>query len=297
MGMVDRARRTSPCAPSAGIDALRAKLRRARRARPAAGRGSVLLSVRPTPPGCPRSRFFVYLGVNWWATWYPGAEPGGGGYVAQRIFSAKDERHWPARDALVQHRALRPAAVAVDPHRARLARPLPEPRRQGIGLRPTLMDPSVFPPSLRGLMLAAFAAAYMSTIGTQLNWGASYLVNDFYRRFLRRSSPEREYVVVSQIVTVALMLVSIYVTLLPRVDRAGVEAADRDRRRHRHACCCCAGSGGASTPGRKCRRWRRPPRCRLVSADRARVGRRQAARLRVPHARHRRRSRRSPGSR
>ena len=65
----------------------------------------------------------------------------------------------------------------------------------------------------RGIMLAAFAAAYMSTIGTQLNWGASYVVNDFYRRFLRRGAPEREYVVVSQLVTVALMLVSIYVTL------------------------------------------------------------------------------------
>ena len=77
----------------------------------------------------------------------------------------------------------------------------------------TLMDPSVFPPALRGIMLAAFAAAYMSTIGTQLNWGASYVVNDFYRRFLRRERREREYVVVSQVVTVALMLVSIYVTL------------------------------------------------------------------------------------
>jgi hypothetical protein len=75
------------------------------------------------------------------------------------------------------------------------------------------MDPNVFPPALRGIMLAAFAAAYMSTIGTQLNWGASYVVNDFYRRFLRRNAREREYVVVSQIVTVALMFVSIYVTL------------------------------------------------------------------------------------
>jgi len=71
----------------------------------------------------------------------------------------------------------------------------------------------VFPPALRGIMLAAFAAAYMSTIGTQLNWGASYVVNDFYRRFARRGAQEREYVVVSQLVTVALMLVSIYVTL------------------------------------------------------------------------------------
>jgi len=77
----------------------------------------------------------------------------------------------------------------------------------------TLMDPNVFPPALRGIMLAAFCAAYMSTIGTQLNWGASYVVNDFYRRFLRRARAEREYVVVSQAVTVGLMLLSIYVTL------------------------------------------------------------------------------------
>src|SRR5262249_13111850 len=77
----------------------------------------------------------------------------------------------------------------------------------------TLMDPAVFPPAFRGVMLAAFAAAYMSTIGTQLNWGASYVVNDFYRRFLRPIATETEYVVVSQAMTVALMLVSIYVTL------------------------------------------------------------------------------------
>ena len=77
----------------------------------------------------------------------------------------------------------------------------------------TLMDPAVFPPALRGVMLAAFAAAYMSTIGTQLNWGASYVVNDCYRRFMRRDKTEREYVVVSQLVTIGLMLVSIYVTL------------------------------------------------------------------------------------
>jgi Na+/proline symporter len=75
------------------------------------------------------------------------------------------------------------------------------------------MDPAVFPPALRGVMLAAFAAAYMSTIGTQLNWGASYVVNDFYRRFVRSRGTEREYVAVSQAVTVALMCVSIYVTL------------------------------------------------------------------------------------
>ncbi len=75
------------------------------------------------------------------------------------------------------------------------------------------MDPAVFPPYLRGFMLAAFGAAYMSTIGTQLNWGASYVINDFYRRFVRRTGSEREYVLASQAVTIFLMLCSIVVTL------------------------------------------------------------------------------------
>jgi len=77
----------------------------------------------------------------------------------------------------------------------------------------TLLDPTVFPTYLRGFMLAAFAAAYMSTIGTQLNWGASYVINDFYRRFVSRDSTERHYVIASQLVTVLLMIVSLVVTL------------------------------------------------------------------------------------
>jgi Na+/proline symporter len=74
------------------------------------------------------------------------------------------------------------------------------------------MDPQVFPPSLRGIMLAAFAAAYMSTIGTQLNWGASYLVNDFYRRFLVRGLSEKHYVRISQAATILIMVASCIVT-------------------------------------------------------------------------------------
>jgi Na+/proline symporter len=76
----------------------------------------------------------------------------------------------------------------------------------------TLMDPNVFPSYLRGFMLAAFAAAYMSTVGTQLNWGASYVINDFYRRFVKRDAGERHYVIASQLVTVVLMIVSLIVT-------------------------------------------------------------------------------------
>src|SRR5919199_677725 len=179
-----------------------------------AGGGSRLTFFPSTDSAwMPAITLFVYLGVNWWASWYPGAEPGGGGYVAQRIFSARDERHglyatlwfniahyavrpWPWILTALASLVLYPALVDKESRYVR-----------------TLMDPAVFPPALRGVMLAAFAAAYMSTIGTQLNWGASYVVNDFYRRFVRRGAAEREYVAVSQAVTVGLMLVSIYVTL------------------------------------------------------------------------------------
>jgi Na+/proline symporter len=164
-------------------------------------------------PWMPAITLFVYLGVNWWASWYPGAEPGGGGYVAQRIFSARTER-----DGLfatlwfnIAHYAVRPWPWILTALASLVLYPTLVDKESGY-VR-TLMDPNVFPPALRGVMLAAFAAAYMSTIGTQLNWGASYVVNDCYRRFLRRDRPEREYVLVSQAVTVALMLTSIYVTL------------------------------------------------------------------------------------
>jgi len=164
-------------------------------------------------PWMPAITLFVYLGVNWWASWYPGSEPGGGGYVAQRIFSARTER-----DGLfatlwfnIAHYAVRPWPWILTALASLVLYPTLVDKESGY-VR-TLMDPNVFPPALRGVMLAAFAAAYMSTIGTQLNWGASYVVNDCYRRFLRRGGAEREYVLVSQAVTVGLMLTSIYVTL------------------------------------------------------------------------------------
>jgi Na+/proline symporter len=161
----------------------------------------------------PAITLFVYLGVNWWASWYPGAEPGGGGYIAQRIFSAKNERHGLLATLWfnIAHYAVRPWPWILTGLASLVLYPTLADKESGY-VR-TLMDPAVFPVSLRGVMLAAFAAAYMSTVGTQLNWGASYVVNDFYRRFLRRASSEREYVVVSQAVTVALMLASIIITL------------------------------------------------------------------------------------
>ncbi len=180
----------------------------------AAGSGSRLTFFPSTDSAwMPAITLFVYLGVSWWASWYPGAEPGGGGYVAQRIFSARTER-----DGLfatlwfnIAHYAVRPWPWILTALASLVLYPNLVDKESGY-VR-TLMDPHVFPPALRGIMLAAFAAAYMSTIGTQLNWGASYVVNDFYRRFLRRSGAEREYVIVSQAVTLGLMLLSIYVTL------------------------------------------------------------------------------------
>jgi solute:Na+ symporter, SSS family len=161
----------------------------------------------------PAITLFVYLGVSWWASWYPGAEPGGGGYVAQRIFSARTERDGVFATLWfnIAHYAVRPWPWILTALASLVLYPTLVDRESGY-VR-TLMDPAVFPPALRGVMLAAFAAAYMSTIGTQLNWGASYVVNDFYRRFLRPVAAEAEYVVVSQVVTMGLMVVSIYVTL------------------------------------------------------------------------------------
>jgi Na+/proline symporter len=162
----------------------------------------------------PLITFFVYIAVNWWASWYPGAEPGGGGFIAQRILCAKDEKHSLLATLWfnLAHYALRPwpwilvALVAVvkfsnDP--AFAADP------ESGYIRIVMTD---LPVSLRGLMIAAFAAAYMSTIGTQLNWGASYLVNDFYRRFLVRGRGEKHYVTISQLTTMLLMFLSAVVT-------------------------------------------------------------------------------------
>jgi solute:Na+ symporter, SSS family len=154
--------------------------------------------------------FLVYLGVQWWAFWYPGAEPGGGGYIAQRIFSARNEREGLLSVLWfnIAHYALRPwpwiftglAAIILYPGLAR-----PESSYMMI------VNDHV-PHAFRGIILAGFLAAFMSTIATQLNWGTSYLVEDFYRRFLRRGAVERHYVHVSQVVTLLLVVVTGYVS-------------------------------------------------------------------------------------
>jgi Na+/proline symporter len=152
----------------------------------------------------------VFLGVQWWAAWYPGAEPGGGGYVAQRIFSAKTERDGVLATLFfnVAHYAIRPWPWIITGLCTVLLYP------NGIG--PTHDHEAAYVQAFvdllgtpwRGVMLAGFAAAYMSTVGTQLNWGASYLVNDFYKRFLNKTATEKHYVSVSRVATIALFLAS-----------------------------------------------------------------------------------------
>src|SRR3954468_22476565 len=193
-----------------GLDALQAKIAALDAVR---GSGSRLAFFPERGSAwMPAITFFVYLAVNWWASWYPGAEPGGGGYVAQRIFSAKNERHGLLATLWfnVAHYALRPWPWIITALATIVL--YPELKDKESGYIVTLMDPAIFPAYLRGFMIAAFAAAYMSTIGTQLNWGASYVINDFYRRFLVRKSTERHYVVASQLVTVLLMAISLVVT-------------------------------------------------------------------------------------
>ncbi|HTD43924.1 MAG TPA: hypothetical protein VK687_07065, partial [Bryobacteraceae bacterium] len=192
-----------------GIDAMKMKLAAVDATR--GSQGSVLTFVPDLNSAwMPMITFFVYVSLNWWATWYPGAEPGGGGYVAQRMFCAKDEKNSLLATLWfnVAHYAVRPwpwILVALT----------------SLILFPGLTDPETgyvrvmiayLPPSLRGLMVAAFAAAYMSTIATQLNWGASYLVNDFYRRFWKPKAPERHYVTASRIATILLTVISAVVT-------------------------------------------------------------------------------------
>jgi Na+/proline symporter len=175
--------------------------------------GSILSFVPDVgSPWMPLMAFFVLIAVNWWATWYPGAEPGGGGYIAQRIFCAKDEKHSLLATLWfnVAHYAIRPWPWILTALCSLVLYPTLADKESGFVK--TVVDPAVFPPALRGVMIAAFAAAYMSTIGTQLNWGASYLVNDFYKRFLVKGANDKHYVGVAQVATVLIMLASCVVT-------------------------------------------------------------------------------------
>jgi len=161
----------------------------------------------------------VPLAVQWWSVWYPGSEPGGGGYVAQRMLAAKDEDNALGAVVLFQvaHYALRPwpwilvalASLVVFPDLASIQRAFPD--IDGSVIRHDLAYPAMLtflPAGLMGLVLASLAAAYMSTMSSQLNWGSSYVVNDFYHRFVRPDAGERELVLVGRVATIVLMLLA-----------------------------------------------------------------------------------------
>ena len=168
--------------------------------------------------------FIVPIAVQWWSTWYPGAEPGGGGYVAQRMLAAKDEKN--AMQATlwfsVAHYAIRPwpwilvglASLIVYPTLSDLTAAFPNVDPSIIGNDLAYPAMLVFlPAGLLGLVVASLAAAYMSTISTHLNWGASYVVDDVYRRFLAPDREEKDYVVVARVSTVVLIVLASIVGL------------------------------------------------------------------------------------
>lgn len=154
--------------------------------------------------------FTAYIGVQWWSSWYPGAEPGGGGYVAQRMMSAKDEKHalFAALWFTIAHYCLRPWPWIMVALVSLVMFPdLPD-AREGF----VLVMKEVLPAGLLGLLFAAFIAAFTSTFAAHLNWGTSYLINDFWRRFIKPGQSEKHYVMVSRIVTFLLAILAFLVT-------------------------------------------------------------------------------------
>ncbi|WP_272984519.1 sodium:solute symporter family protein [Leeuwenhoekiella blandensis] len=167
----------------------------------------------------------IPLAVQWWSAWYPGAEPGGGGYIAQRMLAAKDENHAIGATFFFNalHYALRPwpwilvalASIVVYPDIASIHEAFPNIVESKLGddLAYSAMLTKL-PSGLLGLVMASLIAAYMSTISTHLNWGSSYVVNDFYARYVKPGASQKEMVNVGRISTVLLMVISSGVALL-----------------------------------------------------------------------------------
>jgi Na+/proline symporter len=158
----------------------------------------------------PLAAFLAYVGVQWWASWYPGQEPGGGGYIAQRMMSARDERHsfFATLWFTVAHYCLRPWPWILVGLASLVLYPDITDKEAGY----VMVMRDFLPAGWRGMLLGAFFAAYMSTISTQLNWGTSYIVNDFYRRFVKTDGDERHYVWVSRVATIVTMIAAGIVT-------------------------------------------------------------------------------------
>ncbi|HCM76122.1 MAG TPA: Na+:solute symporter [Cytophagales bacterium] len=165
------------------------------------------------------------LAVQWWSVWYPGAEPGGGGYIAQRMLSAKNEKNALTASLIfnITHYALRPwpwilialASLVVFPDLISLQKAFPHIPADKINddlAYPAML--TFLPAGLMGMLIASLVAAYMSTISTHLNWGSSYVVHDFYKRFLKPEASEKELVAVGRISTVVLAIFSALLALM-----------------------------------------------------------------------------------
>ena len=167
----------------------------------------------------------IPLSVQWWSSWYPGAEPGGGGYIAQRMLAAKDENHAIGATFFfnIMHYALRPwpwiivalASLVIFPDLASIQQAFPNVADDKLGhdLAYSAML-TMLPSGLLGLVLTSLIAAYMSTISTQLNWGSSYMVYDFYKQQINPNASEKKLVFVGRISTVFLMVLSAALALL-----------------------------------------------------------------------------------
>src|SRR5690554_2473332 len=159
----------------------------------------------------------IPLAVQWWSVWYPGAEPGGGGYIAQRMLAAKDEKHatWATLFFNFAHYAIRPwpwiliglASIVIYPNLDSLQAAFPH--LDASFIKHDLSYPAMLtflPAGLLGIVITSLIAAFMSTISTHLNWGSSYVVNDFYLRFIRKEASGKEQVAVGRISTVVMMV-------------------------------------------------------------------------------------------
>ena len=167
----------------------------------------------------------IPLAVQWWSSWYPGAEPGGGGYIAQRMLAAKDANHAIGATFFfnIMHYALRPwpwiivalASLVIFPDIASISEAFPNISQDKLGhdLAYSAMLTKL-PSGLLGIVLASLVAAYMSTISTQLNWGSSYIVFDFYKQHVNPEASEKKLVAVGRISTVLLMVLSAILALL-----------------------------------------------------------------------------------
>jgi SSS family solute:Na+ symporter len=156
--------------------------------------------------------FFAYAGVQWWSAWYPGAEPGGGGYIAQRMMSTRSDKEsiYATLFFQIAHYCIRPWPWIIVGLAALVLYPELPAESAKLGYVYAMRD--FLPAGLKGLLLVAFISAYMSTISTQLNWGSGYVINDLYQRFINKDATDKHYVMASRVMTIVLMILGLYMS-------------------------------------------------------------------------------------